>query len=68
MSDARQVLNFYRTKDIVEKCFNKLKNSLSTSQINPLFYDDFNRSFNLSQYFNESALLVSVKEAIMILE
>ena len=32
--------------------YHKLKNSLSTSQINPLFYDDFNRSFNLSQYFN----------------
>ena len=32
--------------------YHKLKNSSSTSQINPLFYDDFNRSFNLSQYFN----------------
>ena len=30
----------------------KLKNSFSTSEINPLFYDDFNRSYNLSQYFN----------------
>lgn len=29
-----------------------MKNSNSTSEINPLFYDDFNRSFNLSQYFN----------------
>ena len=26
--------------------------SMSTSEINPLFYDDFNRSFNTSQYFN----------------
>lgn len=32
--------------------YQKLKNSLSTSQINPLFYDDFNRSYNLNQYFN----------------
>ena len=32
--------------------YQKLKNSLSTSQINPLFYDDFNRSYNLDQYFN----------------
>ena len=32
--------------------YHKLKSSSSTSQINPLFYDDFNRSFNLSQYFN----------------
>ena len=32
--------------------YHKLKNSNSTSEINPLFYDDFNRSFNLSQYFN----------------
>ena len=32
--------------------YHKLKNSHSTSQINPLFYDDFNRSYNLSQYFN----------------
>ena len=30
----------------------KLKNSFSISEINPLFYDDFNRSYNLSQYFN----------------
>ena len=26
--------------------------SMSASKINPLFYDDFNRSFNTSQYFN----------------
>ena len=26
--------------------------SISTSEINPLFYDDFNRSFNTSRYFN----------------
>ena len=26
--------------------------SMSTSEINPLFYDDFNRSFNTSRYFN----------------
>ena len=32
--------------------YHKLRNSNSTSEINPLFYDDFNRSFNLSQYFN----------------
>ena len=32
--------------------YHKLKNSYSTSHINPLFYDDFNRSYNLSQYFN----------------
>ena len=32
--------------------YHKLKNSFSTSHINPLFYDDFNRSYNLSQYFN----------------
>ena len=25
---------------------------MSTSEINPLFYDDFNRSFNTSQYLN----------------
>ena len=30
----------------------KLKYSFSISEINPLFYDDFNRSYNLSQYFN----------------
>ena len=29
-----------------------LKKSVSTSEINPLFYDDFNRSYNTSQYFN----------------
>ena len=29
-----------------------LVRSMSTSEINPLFYDDFNRSFNTSQYFN----------------
>ena len=33
MSDARQALNFYRTKDIVEKCFNKLKNSLDFKRL-----------------------------------
>lgn len=32
--------------------YQKLKNSSSVSEINPLFYDDFNRSFNSSQYFN----------------
>ena len=30
----------------------RLVKSISTSEINPLFYDDFNRSFNTSQYFN----------------
>ena len=29
-----------------------LVRSMSTSEINPLFYDDFNRSFNTSRYFN----------------
>jgi hypothetical protein len=29
-----------------------LMKSTSTSEINPLSYDDFNRSFNTSQYFN----------------
>ena len=29
-----------------------LQKSMSTSEINPLFYDDFNRSFNTSRYFN----------------
>ena len=29
-----------------------LKKSPSTSEINPLFYDNFNRSYNTSQYFN----------------
>lgn len=30
----------------------RLMRSGSTSEINPLFYDNFNRSFNTSQYFN----------------
>ncbi len=33
ISDARQALNIYRTKDIVEKCFNKLKNSLDFKRL-----------------------------------
>ena len=33
VSDARQALNIYRTKDIVEKCFNKLKNSLDFKRL-----------------------------------
>ena len=32
--------------------YHKIKKSFSTSEINPLFYDDFNRSYNVSQYFN----------------
>ena len=44
----------YETKyDLVISYDNPLlKNSVSTSEINPLFYDDFNRSYNTSQYFN----------------
>ena len=33
ISNTRQALNIYRTKDIVEKCFNKLKNSLDFKRL-----------------------------------
>ena len=33
ISDVRQALNIYRTKDIVEKFFNKLKNSLDFKRL-----------------------------------
>ncbi len=33
ISDTRQALNIYRTKDVVEKCFNKLKNSLDFKRL-----------------------------------
>jgi len=44
----------YETKyDLIISYDNPLlKKSVSTSEINPLIYDDFNRSYNTSQYFN----------------
>ena len=40
----------------------KLKKSNSTSNINPLAYDDFNRYYNTSQYFRFTHLSVARKE------
>ena len=53
LSKDKENKNYETKYDLVISYDNPLlKKSVSTSEINPLFYDDFNRSFNTSQYFN----------------
>ena len=50
----KNLLNIFKNKCefVLPYKLHKSRNSNSTSEINPLLYDNFNRSFNTTKYFN----------------